>query len=148
MPARFYEDYSIGDVFETPSHHVTEAEILDFGRQFDPQAFHTDPEAARHGFFGRLIASGWHTAAVTMRLLTACELVPAGGLIGREVRQLEWPLPVLPDDVLTAIAEVSETLESRSRPEIGLIRARVETRNQHGDAVQIMKPLLIVPRRP
>lgn len=148
MPARFFEDFSIGDVFETPSHTVTEAEVLDFGRQFDPQAFHTDPEAARHGFFGRLIASGWHTAAVTMRLLTACDLVPAGGLIGREVRQLEWPRPVLPGDTLTAVAEVIETKESRSKPEIGLIRARVETRNQDGAAVQVMKPLLVVPRRP
>jgi len=147
MPQRFYEDFHIGDTVETPAHTVTEAEILDFGRQFDPQPFHTDPEASRHGFFGRLIASGWHTAAVTMRLLVESDLMPAGGLIGREVRSLEWPRPVMPGDTLTAVAEVIEMFESRSKPDIGLIRVRVETRNQNGEPVQIMKPLLVVPRQ-
>ena len=82
-----------------------------------------------------------------MRLLVESDLMPAGGLIGREVRSLEWPRPVMPGDTLTAVAEVIEMFESRSKPDIGLIRVRVETRNQNGEPVQIMKPLLVVPRQ-
>jgi len=148
-PARtdlVYEDFAVGQTATSPRVTVTEAEILDFASRFDPQPFHTDPAAAAGTFFGRLIASGWHTAAVTMRLLTESDLRPAVGLIGRDVRGLAWPRPVLPGDTLRAVITVVEMRESASRPDIGLVRIRVETLNQRDEVVQTMEPLLVVTR--
>jgi len=142
-----FEDFAVGQRHRTPSIRVDAAAIVDFASRYDPQPFHTDPAAAADSFFGRLIASGWHTAALTMRLLTQSDLRPAIGLIGRDVRGLAWPRPVLPGDTLEAEITVVELRESRSRPDLGLVRIRIETLNQSGEVVQTMEPLLVVSRR-
>jgi acyl dehydratase len=145
---RSLDDFRIGDTYTTPSVTVSEDDITRFAREFDPQPFHTDPEAAAAGPFGGLIASGWHTAAMTMRLLVDGELRPAGGIIGLGFDEFRWPHPVRPGDELTVESEVLEVRPSRSRPDQGLIKIRTTTRNQNGEAVQITVGNLLVPRRP
>lgn len=141
-----FEELERGMRFRSGSHRMTTEEILAFAGAYDPQPFHTDAERAKESLFGRLVASGWHTAAVTMRLFV--EAVPiAGGLVGAGVREISWPRPVLPEDELSVTATIEELRPSRSRPEIGLASLRVETFKQNGDIVQIMKPQLVVPRR-
>src|SRR5262249_36335025 len=117
-----------------------------FASEFDPQPFHLDDDAARLSLFGGLAASGWHTAAITMRLLVESDLQPAGGLIGAGLEGLRWPLPVRPGDELSIEVEVLEVRPSKSRPSQGLIKVRTTTRNQKGEAVQIFVGNLIVPR--
>jgi acyl dehydratase len=125
---------------------VTAREITDFAAQFDPQPFHLDNAAARGTLFGGLVASGWHTAALTMRLLVDGFPV-AGGIVGLGVDELRWPAPLRAPDVLHAEIEVLEARPSRSRPDSGLVKLRVTTRRQDGQAVQVTVPNLIVPRR-
>ncbi len=140
-----FEDLSVGQTFSSSAYEMRLDEIRDFAGAYDPQAFHTDPEAARYSFFGTLVASGWHTAAVTMRLFV--ETMPIeGGLIGAGVGEIAWQRPVLPGDVLTVTATVEELLASRSRPDRGKVVLRVETFNQDGALVQRMRPTLLVPR--
>lgn len=141
-----FSELRIGDSFRSRSHRMTLADIRAFATAYDPQVFHVDPERAAQTLFGRLVASGWHTAAVTMRLFV--EAVPiAGGLIGAGVGEIRWPRPVLPDDELHVVVTVETLRESRSRPDIGLAGVRVETRNQNDEIVQIMRPQLVVPRQ-
>jgi acyl dehydratase len=144
---RYFEDIPVGFRFKSASVTVTAEAIKAFAGQFDPQVFHLDEEGARGTFFGRLVASGWHTAALTMRLLVESDLHPAGGTIGAGTDEMRWPKPVYPDDVLHAEGEVLDKRLLRSRPDVGLIRARVTTYNGAGEPVQIFNPALLIRRR-
>jgi len=143
----YLEDLAAGQRFSSGSMAVSEAAITAFAAQFDPQPFHLHPEAARSTFFGGLVASGWHTAALTMRLLVDGGAPIAGGVIGAGV-ELSWPRPVRPGDVLTVQSEVLEVKPSASRPDRGIVTLRSQTLNQGGEPVQILTSRLVVPRRP
>lgn len=146
-PSRLYlEDLAIGRRFRAEPATVTLADIKAFATSFDPQPFHLDEEAARASLFGELVASGWHTAALTMRLLTECAPI-AGGLIGTGGR-LEWTRPVRPGDRLAVEAEITSVAASRSRPERGVAEMRIVTTNQRGETVQRLTAKILVFARP
>jgi acyl dehydratase len=126
---------------------VDKEEIIAFARKYDPQPFHLDEEAARDSIFGQLVASGWHTAAMTMSLVARSEFKPAGGTIGLGFDGLRWSLPVLPGDELRIETEVLEVRTSKSRPDRGLMKMRTQTLNQHGQVVQELIANAMVPRR-
>ncbi len=147
MTPLYLEDLEVGRRFESGSVAVTEAEIKAFAGKFDPQPFHLDDDAARASLFGGLAASGWHTAALTMRLLVEGGAPLAGGIIGAG-GEVSWPQPTRPGDVLTVHSEVLAVTPSRSRPERGTVSLRSTTRNQRGETVQILIARLVVPRRP
>lgn len=147
MTERFFEDFAVGQTFGSGQVTVSDQQIAGFAAQFDPQPFHLDENAARATIFGGLAASGWHTAAATMRLLVDCELKPVGGLIGAGCDELRWPRPVRPGDELRAVSEVLDVRPSKSRPDHGLVKMRTTTRNQRGEEVQIMIANLLVRRR-
>jgi acyl dehydratase len=142
----YLEDLQPGQRFKTGSHPLTEDEIRGFARDYDPQPFHTDPEAARHSFFGGLVASGWHTAAITMRLQVDSGPSLAGGMIGASV-ELTWPRPTWPGDILHVESEIMEVLPSRSKPDRGMIVLKSETKNQKDEIVQLQTSRLLVWRR-
>jgi acyl dehydratase len=142
----FLDDLAVGRRFSSRSHTVNADEIKAFAAQFDPQPFHLSEEAAKGTLFGGLAASGWHTAAITMRLLVESGLPLRGGIIGTE-GEVSWPRPTRPGDTLTVFSEIEEITPSRSRPERGLIRVRSETRNQENEVVQVLIAKLIVPKR-
>lgn len=148
MTERYLEDFAVGQTFGSGRLRLDQERIKAFARDFDPQPFHLDEVAARDTFFQGLAASGWHTAAATMRLLVEGELKPAGGIIGTGFDELRWPRPVRPGDELRLESEVLEVRPSKSRPEQGLIKVRTTTLNQDGEAVQVMIGNLLVPRRP
>jgi acyl dehydratase len=147
MSVRYFEELSAGQKFGSPSLTVEADQIVAFAREFDPQPFHLDDAAARRSIFGGLAASGWHTAAMTMRLCVAGDFRPAGGILGIG-GELNWLKPVRPGDTLRVECEVLETRASRSRPAQGIVKIRVSTFNQHGDTVQTFEPTLFVDRRP
>jgi acyl dehydratase len=142
----YLDDLTVGQRFSSGTHVVDEAEIKAFAQKFDPQPFHLDNDAARHTLFAGLAASGWHTAAITMRLLVGGGLPLAGGIIGAG-GTLEWPKPTRPGDTLQVESEVLEITPSRSRPDRGIATVRSITRNQRGDVVQNFTAKLLVPRR-
>jgi acyl dehydratase len=142
----YLDDLKAGDRFVSGEHVLDEAQILSFARQFDPQPFHLDHEAAKATLFGGLAASGWHTAAITMRLLVDQGLPLAGGIIGAG-GEIAWPKPTRPGDVLHVESEVFSVTPSRSRPDRGMVVVRSETRNQHGDVLQQSTYKLVVPRK-
>ncbi len=149
MSELFFEDFSVGQVFVSARRlRVEEDEIIAFAKKFDPQPFHLDEQAARTSIFGGLIASGWHTAAVTMRLLTESEFNPAGGTIGLGFDQLRWPVPVRPGDELRIESEVLDIRPSKTRSDRGLMKMRTRTFNQRGEIVQEVVGNALVPRRP
>jgi len=131
----YYEDLEIGRTYGSDLVTVTEAKIVEFAKAYDPQPFHTDKAAAKDSVFGTLVASGWHTAALTMRLRVTGELQLAGGWIGLGTEGLKWPKPVLPGDTLRATVEVIEKRESKSNPTRGIIRVRTCTYNQRDEMV-------------
>ena len=143
----YYEDCIPGASYQSGPVEVSEEGIIAFARQFDPQPFHTDPEAAHETFFRGLAASGWHTAALTMRMVVESENQLAGGVIGMGVEELRWPRPVRPGDVLTLKCEVLEARLSNSMPDRGIVKMQNTTFNQRQETVQIMKVNLIVLRR-
>jgi acyl dehydratase len=148
MTERYLEDYVAGQRFGSPrSLQVDKDRIKAFAVEFDPQPFHLDEEAARGSIFGGLAASGWHTAALTMRLLVESGLKPAGGILGIGFEEFRWPRPVRPGDQLRVESEVLEVRPSKSRSDHGLIKVRTTTLNQDGDAVQVQVGSLLVPRR-
>jgi acyl dehydratase len=147
QPPLFLDDLREGQRFESGTHQLDRDQIRAFAGQFDPQPFHLDEEAARASLFGGLVASGWHTAAITMRLLVEGGLPLAGGLVGAGV-EITWPRPTSPGDILQVTSEVLEIKPSRSRPDRGLVTVRSETRNQGSDVVQVLVSRLVVPRRP
>jgi acyl dehydratase len=135
----YFEDFVEGTTYEFGKVRITQEEILDFARRFDPQPFHTDPEAAKGSVYGGLIASGWHTASLMMRLFVDHYLSPASSLGSPGVDEMRWLLPVRPGDVLSTRVTVVETRRSRSKPDRGLVRSFVEVLNQEGDVVMSMK---------
>ena len=143
----YLEDIAVGQRFITGTVLLEAQAIKDFARAFDPQPFHTDEEAAKDSFFAGLAASGWHTAALTMKLLVESGPNLAGGLIGA-AGELTWPRPTRPGDVLQVESEVLAVVPSRSKPDRGLVTLKSETRNQKGEAVQIQTAKLLVWRRP
>lgn len=148
MALIYLEDLEVGQVYRSPETTVEAEGIKSFAQQFDPQPFHLDESAAAGTFFGGLVASGWHTAAITMKLLVAGDFKIAGGLIGAGVEELKWPRPVRPGDILHVDCEVMETRVSKSRPDRGIVRTRITTSDRTGDPVQQMIVNMIVPRRP
>jgi acyl dehydratase len=148
MSERYLEDFTVGQTFGSGRLRITEPQIKAFAAEFDPQPFHLDEEAAQQTFFRGLAASGWHTAAVTMRLLVDSELKPAGGVIGAGFEEFRWPKPVRPGDELHIESEVLDVRPSRSRPNQGLVKLRTRTLNQNNEAVQVQVANLVVPRRP
>ena len=148
MTARYFEDFAVGQTFGSGRRRIEAERIKNFAAEFDPQPFHLDDEAARATMFRGLAASGWHTAALSMRLLVESELRPAGGIIGGRIDELHWPRPVRPGDELRVESEVLEVRPSNSRPDQGLIKVRTTTLNQNGEPVQIFIANLFVPCRP
>ena len=148
MAKRYLEDFTVGQTFGSGRVKVDTEQIKAFAAEFDPQPFHLDENAARETIFGGLAASGWHTAALTMRLLVESEIAPEGGIVGAGFDEFRWPRPVRPGDELRIESEVLEVRASRSRPHQGLIKVRTTTLNQMDEAVQVQIANLIVPRRP
>jgi acyl dehydratase len=138
---RYLEDYVPGSVHEFGSIAVEEAEMINFARRFDPQAFHIDPEAARQSIFGGLIASGWHTASLMMRLFVDHYLSSVGSLGSPGVDELRWLRPVFPGDKLSMRVTVLEANLSRSKPDRGIVRSYIEVLNQSSEVVMTMKAL-------
>jgi acyl dehydratase len=149
MTERYLEDFEAAQTFGGSARiRIDKERIKSFAAEFDPQPFHLDEGAASDSIFRGLAASGWHTAAVTMRLLVGSELKPAGGIVGAGFDDFRWPRPVRPGDELRVESEVLEVRPSKSRPDQGLIKVKTTTLNQDGEAVQISVGNLIVPRRP
>jgi acyl dehydratase len=142
----YFEDIAAGRKYRSPGLRIDAAAITAFAAQFDPQPFHLDDAAARDSLFEGLAASGWHTAALTMKLCLMSDFQPAGGIIGVG-GELLWPRAVRPGDELRVEIEVLETRTSRSRPCQGLVKIRITTMNQEGDPVQTFTPTLFVDRR-
>jgi acyl dehydratase len=135
----WWEDFKVGERIEMGSHTFGAEEIIAFARQFDPQPFHTDPEAASESFFGGLIASGWHTCAVGMRLTVESHVNRARSLGSPGLDNIRWLKPVRPGDTLTYTRTVLETRASSSRPGIGLVKQRWEAVNQNAELVLTME---------
>ncbi len=138
---RYFEDYIPGGVYEFGSISVEEAEIISFSKRFDPQPFHTDPEAAEKSMYAGLIASGWHTAALMMRLVVDHYLSHVASLGSPGVDELRWLQPVRPGDTLSLRVTVTEARRSRSKPDRGILHSYCETLNQHGQVVMTMKAI-------
>ncbi len=143
----YWEDLPVGATIELGSLTVSREEVIEFASKYDPQPFHLDDAAARDTLFGGLAASGWHTAAVTMRLQVTSGLPIAGGIIGAG-GELTWPRPTRATDVLHVVSEVIQIQPSKSKPDRGMVTVRSETRNQHGDVLQLTTVRIVVPRRP
>jgi acyl dehydratase len=141
------EDFYVGQRFRSGEATVTEADIKAFAREFDPQIFHLDDEGAKDSLFGGLAASGWHTAALTMRLQVAGGLPVARGVIGAS-GELAWPKPTRPGDTLHVESEVLAVTPSKSKPDRGMVKVRSETKNQNGEAVQTFTVNMVAWRRP
>src|SRR6202166_5360798 len=147
LSGRYLEDFAVGQTFGSGRLRIDKERVLAFAAEFDPQPFHLDEAAARRSIFGGLAASGWHTAAVTMRLMIETELKPAGGCVGAGLDECRWPRPVRPGDELRVECEVIEVRPSKSRPEQGLIKLRTTTLNQDDEPVLVHVVNLVVPRR-
>jgi acyl dehydratase len=143
----YFEDIAAGQTYRSPSLRIDAAAIMKFAAEFDAQPFHLDDAAARESLFKGLAASGWHTAALTMKLCLMSDFRPVCGILGVG-GELLWPEAVRPGDELRAEIEVLEVRSSRSRPRQGLVKLRITTLNQTGEPVQIFTPTLFVDRRP
>jgi acyl dehydratase len=149
MKELYLEDFEAGQTYRGPGRiRIDKEGIKRFAAEFDPQRFHLDENAADSSIFGGLVASGWHTAAVTMRLLVESDFKPGGGIVGAGIDDFRWPRPVRPGDELRVESEVLEVRPSRSRPGQGLIKVRTTTLNQDGEAVLVYVGNLIVRARP
>jgi acyl dehydratase len=145
---RYLEDFAAGQVYAGNGRVRVEPDrIKSFATEFDPQPFHLNEEAASASVFRGLAASGWHTAALTMRLLVDSDLKPAGGIIGAGFDELRWPLPVRPGDELRVESEILEVRQLKSRADRGVVKVKTTTLNQRGEAVQVSVGNLFVPRR-
>lgn len=144
---QYFEDYAVGQTFGSGRLRVEETRMKSFAAEFDPQPFHLDEDAANRSFFAGLAASGWYTAALTMRLLVEGEFRPVGGVVGAGFDEFRWPLPVRAGDELHVESEVLAMRPLKSRPDQGLLKVRTTTLNQNGEAVQIQISNLLVARR-
>lgn len=145
---RYFEDFTPGDIIELGTHTITKERIIAFAKEFDPQPFHVDEAAARRTVYGGLLASGWHTASVTMRLLYDGLLRETASHGSPGIDELRWLKPVRPGDTLSARMTILERIPSRSKPDRGLVRSLTELRNQHGEVVMTLKGLSLLGRRP
>lgn len=132
---RYFEDFTPGEVITHPGITISEQEIIEFARKFDPQLFHTDPTAALDSAFGGLVASGWHTGSITMRMLCESYILDSASMGSPGVDEVRWRKPVRPGDTLSLRVTVRETRRSRSKPDRGVVHMTTETLNQHGDVV-------------
>jgi acyl dehydratase len=146
--ALYFEDLAVKQTYATGTVTVEPEQVRAFAAEFDPQPFHLDEVAARGSLFGGLVASGWHTAAMSMKLLVGGELKIAGGLIGLGAEELRWPRPVHPGDVLRVVSEVLDLRLSKSQPDRGIVRVRNTTLNQDGQPVMVAVVNMVVPCRP
>ncbi len=146
MDSLYLDDLAVGQHFFSGTHTMDADEIREFATRYDPQPFHMDDAAARNTLFGGLVASGWHTAATSMRLIVNGGLPIAGGIVGAG-GELQWTNPVRPGDTLHVECEILEITPSRSRPDRGTVRVRCLTLNQRGEMVQSFTPKIVVPRR-
>jgi len=144
---RYLEDYVEGAVYEFGSIPVSEDDIVEFGKQYDPQYLHVDREAAQQGPFGGLIASGWHTSALVMRLFVEHFLPGPASLSSPGIDDLRWSAPVRPGDVLRIRVTVLEVRESKSRPDRGIVRSRIEAFNQRDERVATVTGANFIARR-
>ena len=144
-PVLYLDDLAVGQRFTGRSHTLDEEQIVRFAREYDPQVFHLDAEAAKLTFFKGLVASGWHTAAISMRLFVEATPI-AGGLIGAG-GEVSWPRPTYAGDTVHTESEITAITPSRSRPDRGIVTIRTETKNQNGDVVQVLQAKIVVPRR-
>jgi acyl dehydratase len=148
MRERYFEDYPPGAVFTAGAITVSAAEIIEFSQKYDPQPMHTDIAAAARGQFGGLIASGWHTGAMMMRLFADNFLSSRSSVASPGLDELRWLKPVRPGDVLSLRVTILEARPSRSRPDQGIVRSRVEVLNQMGEVVMSLLPISLIRRRP
>ncbi|TWS99902.1 MaoC family dehydratase [Reyranella sp. CPCC 100927] len=147
-PLRYWEDYEVGARYDLGSRAITEDEIIAFARQFDPQPFHIDPVAARQSMFGGLIASGWHTGSIVMRLIVDNYLHPETSLGSPGIDNIGWLKPVRPGDVLSGTMQVLDKRESRSKPTIGILINEASLQNQKGEVVTTVRATNLIRRRP
>jgi len=145
---RYFEDFQVGQVHELGTYVVSREELLAFARQYDPQPFHLDEEAGRQSIYGSIIASGWHTAAICHRLLVESLLKESASMGSPGLDELRWLLPVKPGDTLSARIEVLATTPSRSKPDRGSLKTRMEVRNQRGEVVMTESATVLFRRRP
>lgn len=148
---RYFEDFAVGSIEDCGTHRVLRADVLDFASKYDPQSYHLDDEAAANSLFGRLSASGWHTAAMTMRkMVDHWEATGAmeSSLCGVGTDEMRWLKPVYPDDVLRFESEVLEKKELRSKPDTGLVQAHWRVFNQENEPVYTVKVMAMFRRRP
>jgi acyl dehydratase len=145
---RYFEDFAPGDVVDLGSLTITKDEIIAFARQFDPQYFHTDEEAAKKSIYSGLLASGWHTGSLTMRMLYDNLVKDLASMGSPGIDELRWLKPVRPGDTLSGRWTVLESVPSRSKPDRGIVRALTEVRNQHGEVVVTMKGMSLIALRP
>jgi len=148
MPTRYFEDFQVGDVINLGSTSASAEEIIAFAKQYDPQPFHVDPEQAKHSAFGTLVASGWHSSALFMRLLVDNLLNDTISMGSPGVDEVRWRKPVHPDERLQGRLTVLESTASKSRPNMGVIRSLCELVNQEGEIVMSLKGLHFFGRRP
>jgi acyl dehydratase len=144
---RYFEDYLPGSVYEYGSLTVTEPEIIEFAKRFDPQSMHIDPEQAAQGRYGGIVASGWHTVGLAMRLFVDHYLSRVASLASPGVDEIRWPNPVRPGDTLRVRLSILETRPSRSKPDRGVIRTLIEALNQNDQLVLSMIGISILGRR-
>ena len=145
---RYFEDFQVGQVHELGTYVVSREELLAFARQYDPQPFHLDEEAGRQSIYGSIIASGWHTAAICHRLLVESLLKESASMGSPGLDELRWLLPVKPGDTLSVRIEVLATTPSRSKPDRGSLKTRMEVRNQRGEVVMTESATVLFRRRP
>jgi len=149
MAHRYFEDFSVGEVIELGSRTLSQESIIAFAREFDPQPFHTDPEAAKRSVFGGLIASGWHTASLYMRLLVDGMVSAVANSMGSPgVDRIEWLKPVRPGDTLRGRVTILDAIPSKSRPDRGTLKTLGEMVNQHGEVVMTIRGIGFFGRRP
>lgn len=142
----YFDDFEEGQIFTAGPIQITKADILRYANEFDPQFFHTDEDAAKDSVFGTLVASGWHTASLSMRLfVTACPKI-YGGMIGRTIEKITWPRPTYPEDSLSVECLVKDAIPSQSKPHLGVVKMRNTTKNQNDKIVQIADIVMFVPR--
>jgi acyl dehydratase len=145
---RYLEDLVAGEKRLSPPVTITEEAALEFSRLYDPQPMHIDPQAAASGMFGGIIVSGWHTAALTMRMLADVAVFGTGDVLGLGVERITWPVPVRPGDTLQSEVEIESIRPSKSNPGFGVVKLKVTVRNQRGEVVYTFNPSCWVPRRP
>jgi acyl dehydratase len=145
---RYFEDFTPGEVIELGRRTITRDEIVRFASEFDPQAFHLDEEAAKRSIYGGLLASGWHTGSIMMRLLYEGVVRHTVSLGSPGVDEMRWLRPVRPGDTLSGRMTVTECVPSRSKPDRGIVRSLIELHNQHGDVVMTVKGMSMMSRRP